>query len=94
LEYGVISSSPPPSPVQDTAALLVNAVYFKGGWASPFKREFTVTRRFLLDANSSFVETQFMYREGKVLLGRHPSYFYFDHSFFYFYTSYALLSVS
>jgi serine protease inhibitor len=86
----VISSLPSPSSVQDTAALLVNAVYFKGGWASPFKKEFTVTRRFLLDVNSSFVETLFMYREGKVLLGRHPSYFYFflsfDHSFFYFHT--------
>jgi serine protease inhibitor len=77
----------PPPPLQDTAALLVNAVYFKGGWASPFKREFTVTRRFLLDVNSSFVETLFMYREGKVLLGRHPSYLSFNIPFFYFHTS-------
>ena len=57
-------------PPQETAALLVNAIYFKGSWANPFKREFTQTRRFDIDLNNSYVETEFMFRQGKVLLGK------------------------
>jgi serine protease inhibitor len=56
--------------LQDTAALLINAVYFKGSWASPFRRELTQTRRFHLESNNSYVDAAFMYREGRVLLGR------------------------
>ena len=66
-------------PPQETAALLLNAVYFKGGWASLFKRELTSTRQFLLadvsnnnKSNVTYVETEFMFREGKVELGRQP----------------------
>ena len=67
-------------PPQETAALLLNAVYFKGGWASPFKRELTSTRQFLLadvsnnnnKSSATYVETEFMFREGQVELGRQP----------------------
>lgn len=73
---------------QETAALLFNTIYFKGGWANSFQKDLTAVRRFKLsaaaaagnkggDKNSSssggaYVETDFMFREIEVLLADNP----------------------
>lgn len=48
----------------DTALVLVNAIYFKGLWANPFKKEMTNKQEFFL-ADGKKVEVDMMFLNGK-----------------------------
>jgi len=45
-----------------TRLVLVNAVYFKGPWLYPFKKEYTENRDFYTDETNK-VEVPFMYQK-------------------------------
>ncbi len=61
----------PGSISQDMLMILVNAVYFKGRWATAFDAAFTEDREFA--GAASRAEVKFMTLEGKFRTGRLPS---------------------
>jgi serine protease inhibitor len=76
--------------MQDTAALLLNAIYFKGGWASPFNPEQTGIRSFQLETSGNknfYVETDFMFQDGKFQIGKGIFFIIFSFFSIFFYPS-------
>ncbi len=58
---------------QDTKAVLVNALYFKGDWAVPFDERFTQDSEFHV-SNDKQVQVKMMYRSGEYKYSRKENY--------------------
>ena len=52
--------------------MLVNAIYFKGGWLEPFKDENTKKEPFYLGSKEKEIQVDMMHREDKMRSGDLP----------------------
>ena len=55
-----------------TKMILLNAIYFKGGWLDPFEEEETRKEPFYLGSRENEIEVDMMHREDKMRSGDLP----------------------
>lgn len=53
----------------ETELMLINTIFFRGEWKSPFNPNLTTTEPFYID-NYNIVQVQMMFREDRFLMGR------------------------
>ena len=56
----------------DSRIVLVNAIYFKGGWLEPFEKKSTCKQPFYLGSKQKKIQVDMMHREGEMQTGDLP----------------------
>ena len=57
---------------KDSRIVLVNAIYFKGGWLEPFEKKSTCKQPFYLGSKQKKIQVDMMHREGEMQTGDLP----------------------
>ena len=57
---------------EDSRIVLVNAIYFKGGWLEPFEKRSTCKQPFYLGSNQTKIQVDMMHRNGEMQTGDLP----------------------